>query len=186
MADESEEIKKKINLEKDPKNLDFLQKIGFIPKTSLEDYNVEYELYDFCEQNLIYHIFLLKHQKIEITQSILFLKFEKLVTNFAIYSEGKMSTKLKEKIENCDDLNNKENLINFIKKVNDMYKGINVAFSYFDYDEEKKKKLMEMIEQIKKYCKEECNPPIPIVIYDKNDMNINIFKYMNLFYHKSI
>ena len=176
----------KLKKAKDEKSLEFLTKIGFIPSIELGDYKVEYKLYDLCEQILIYHLFVCKYQKMQINKNILLLKFDKLVFNYAIYHEGKISTNIKEIIDNQNDKNEKnkdEYILNFIKEVNNIYGGINIVLSHIDYaDEEKKKEIMELFEKIKKYCTEELEPKVPLVIYNDNSIDINAIKYINLFY----
>jgi len=62
----SEENKERVILWKESKKRDlkehakYLEKIGFYPSQTLEGYNVEYNLYDLCEQGLLYHLILSK------------------------------------------------------------------------------------------------------------------------------
>ena len=149
----SKNIEDKIKIEKNPKSLEFLNKIGFIPSNQLDDFKVEYKLYDLSEQFLIYHLFLCKYQKMEIAKTILSMNFDKLVVNYALYNEGTITTSLKEKIDFQNSSNNDEFVLNFIKNVNTLYGGISLILSYIDYNEEEKKKnILEMFEKIKKFC----------------------------------
>ena len=175
----SKEIEDKIKVEKNPKSLDFLNKIGFIPSQQMEDFKVEYKLYDLSEQILVYHLFYCKCQKIDIAKTILSMNFDKLVVNYAIYHEGVISTNLKEKIDIQNSENSDEFAFNFIKNVNTLYGGISLVLSYIDYNEEEKKSILEMFEKIKKYCIEELDPKFPLVLYKDN--SFNTFKYINLF-----
>ena len=180
-------IENKIKKEKNEKSLEFLKKIGFIPSKELGDYKVEYELYDLCEQILIYHLFFCKHQKMPISKNILLLKFDKLVMNYALYNEGRITNKIEEEIDNQNCENKEEYIFNFIKKLNEIYGGINLVLGHIDYqDEEKKKELMEMFENIQKYCTEKLDPKVPITIYKENAIDINAFKYISLFYNDPI
>ena len=177
-------IEEKLKTTKNLKNKEFLEKIGFIPNEVLGEYKVEYKLYDLCEQLLIYHLFLCNNQKMEICKNILLLNFDKLVINYAIFQEGKISTQIKQQIENNELNNNEENILNFIKNVKEIYGEISLVLCNIDYkEEEKKKQLTELIEKIKKYCAEDLQPKIPIVIYEADTINVNAFKYMNLFYN---
>ena len=54
--------------------------------------------------------------------------------------------------------------------------------SCFDYKEEEKKKLEELIEKIKKYCEEEIK--VNLEVCDEEKIVNNVFNYMNLFYEK--
>ena len=108
-------IEEKLKTAKNQKNKEFLEKIGFIPTESLGEYKVEYKLYDLCEQILVYHLFLCNNKKMQISKNILLLNFDKLVINYAIFQEGKISTHLKQQIENNELNNNEESILNFIK-----------------------------------------------------------------------
>ena len=180
----SNDIEEKIRSEKNQNSVEFLKKIRFVPTPILGDYRVEYRLFDLCEQILVYHLFLSKCKKKPIEKNILFLKFDKLVLNYAIYSEGFISTNIKQQINN-DNCKTKEDFIfNFIKKVNEIYGGISLVLSLLDYkDEEKKKQVMELFEKLKKYCNESMEPKVPLVIYSDEEIDINSFKYINLFYN---
>ena len=177
-------IEDKIKKEKNEMSLQFLQKIGFIPTAELGDFKVEYQLYDLCEQILIYHLFFCKHQKIPFGKNIVLLKLDKLVINYAIYNEGKITNNIGEGIDNQKCENKEEYILNLIKKLNEKYGGINLVLGYIDYkDEEKKTELMEMFENIQKYCTEQLEPKVPLTIYKENAIDINTFKYINLFYN---
>ena len=180
----SNDIEEKIRSEKNQNSVEFLKTIGFVPTQILGDYRVEYRLFDLCEQILVYHLFLSKCKKNPIEKNILFLKFDKLVLNYAIYSEGFISTNIKQQINN-DNCKTKEDFIfNFIKKVNEIYGGISLVLSLLDYkEEEKKKQVMELFDKLKKYCIESLEPKVPLVIYSDEVIDINCFKYMNLFYN---
>ena len=177
-------IEDKIKKEKNEISLEFLQKIGFIPTVELGDFKVEYQLYDLCEQILIYHLFFSKHQKIPVGKNILLLKFDKLVMNYALYKEGKITNNIEGEIDNQNIENKEEYILNLIKKLNEKYGGINLVLGHIDYkDEEKKTELMEMFENIQKYCTEQLEPKVPITVYKENAIDINTFKYINLFYN---
>ena len=176
----SKEIREKLKNIQENESIYYLQKIGFIPSVNLGEYKVEYRLYDLCEQNLIYHLFLCCKKNAKIEKSILFLKFDKLVFNYAIYNEGNIFTKLKGKIEFLNKRNIEEYIFNFIESANNDYDKMDVVLSYIDYKEEKNQ-LMNLFGSIKKYC-QKINSSIQVFIYDKNDINNEIFKYINLLY----
>ncbi len=161
-----------------------MEKIGFIPTTQIGEYKVEYKLYDLCEQNLIYYLFLLEQKKDPLNKTILFLKFDKLVVNYAIYDNKNITIKLKEKTESNTSQNNiEEYIFNFIKNANKIYNGINLVMNYIDYkDEEQKKKIDNLIARIKKYATEKLEPPVPVIFYGQNAIDIQVFKYINYFY----
>ena len=177
------EIEEKIENAKNPESIKYIQKIGFAPTEEIGEYNVEYKLYDLCEQNLIYHLFLLNQKKVPLTKTILFLKFDKLVVNYAIYNNGNIITKLNDKLQ-YNNNNIEEFILNFIKNVNTTYNGVNLVMNYIDYkDEEKKKNINGLIQRINKFVTEKLEPQVPVILYEQNAIDIKVFKYMNLFYN---
>ena len=177
------EIEEKIENAKNPESIKYIQKIGFAPTDEIGEYNVEYKLYDLCEQNLIYHLFLLNQKKVPLTKTILFLKFDKLVVNYAIYNNGNIITKLNDKLQ-YNNNNIEEFILNFIKNVNTTYNGVNLVMNYIDYkDEEKKKNINGLIQRINKFVTEKLEPQVPVILYEQNAIDIKVFKYMNLFYN---
>ena len=178
LINNSKDFKENAKNKKDEKILQYLEKIGFVPSEVLGDYKVEYKLYDLCEQILIYHLFICKYKKIPINKSILHLNFDKLVVNYSMYNDGIISTKLKEKI----NIDNKDSIFNLIKNANRIYQGLCVVLSQIYYNDEEKKKLIELFEEIKKYCIEKLEPKVSLFLYNDDILYINIFKYMNLFY----
>jgi len=177
------EIEEKIENAKNPESIKYIQKIGFAPTDEIGEYNVEYKLYDLCEQNLIYHLFLLNQKKVPLTKTILFLKFDKLVVNYAIYNNGNIITKLNDKLQ-YNNNNIEEFILNFIKNVNTIYNGVNLVMNYIDYkDEEKKKNINGLIQRINKFVTEKLEPQVPVILYEQNAIDIKVFKYMNLFYN---
>ena len=178
----SDELLETINQCKDKNTKEYLRKIGFFPKCNLEGIKVDYKLYDLCEQNLVYHLYLSQKKNIPINKSLLFLKFDKFIVNYAILYEGNISAG-----SNLNNKYNKNNIedyaISIIEKVNNDYDGVDVILSYIDFcnTEEEKNKLMEIFEKIKKHC-QKMDSTAKVDIYDNDDINICVFKYMNLFY----
>ena len=179
----SNELLEKINTCKDKNAKEYLKKIGFFPNCNLEGIKVEYKLYDLCEQNLVYHLYLSQKKKIPINKSLLFLKFDKFIVNYAILYDGNIRAGLSGKLNKNFNKNNIENnAISIIEKANNDYEGVDVILSYIDYsNEEEKNQLMEIFENIKKHC-QKMDSTSKVVIYDNDDINIDVFKYMNLFY----
>ena len=179
----SNELLEKINTCKDKNAKEYLKKIGFFPNCNLEGIKVDYKLYDLCEQNLVYHLYLSQKKKIPINKSLLFLKFDKFIVNYAILYDGNIRAGLSGKLNKNFNKNNIENnAISIIEKANNDYEGVDVILSYIDYsNEEEKNQLMEIFENIKKHC-QKMDSTSKVVIYDNDDINIDVFKYMNLFY----
>ena len=174
----SEEIDEQLKKEKDKKKIEFLKKVGFIPQENLDDFKIEYKLYNLSEQNLMYHIYLCLGKKVKISKPILFLKLDKLLTTYAIYNGGVIKSQIEEEIKG--DKN--EYIFNLIKYVHNLYKDIDIVLSYIDCKDEKKKELLELFENIKKFANEKLEPKAETFAYQQNEINIEIFKYMNLFY----
>ena len=147
----------------DSESLNYLQKIGFYPSEVLEGYNVEYKLYDLCEQSLIYYLYLSNLKNIIPKKSLLFILFDKLVVNAAIFNEGAIFTKLKGKKDkdsnwkssyfNNININDVNGILDFLENANDTFEGIDLVLSYVDNNEEKKKNLFELFETIKNHAK---------------------------------
>ena len=174
--------------------MNYLQKIGFYPSEIIEGYKVEYKLYDLCEQSLIYHLYLSNLKKNPPKKSVLFMEFDRLVVNAAVFNEGAIFTKLKGKKEKdsnwksryfnnikADDANG---ILDFLENANDTFEGIDLVLSYVDNTEENKKKNMKLFETIKKHCQEKINPRVKVFVYEQNEMANNVFNYMNLFYNE--
>ena len=174
--------------------INYLEKVGFYPNESLEKYNAKFKLYDLCEQSLIYHLYLLNLKNNPPKKSVLFIQFDKLVVNASVFNEGAIFSKLKGKKEkdskwkssyfNNIKTNDVNGILDFLENANDTFEGIDLALSYIDNsDEEKKNKLLELFEIIKKHCQEKISPPIEVFVYEQNEIANNVFKYMNLFYN---
>ena len=177
----------------DSESLNYLQKIGFYPSEVLEGYNVEYKLYDLCEQSLIYYLYLSNLKNIIPKKSLLFILFDKLVVNAAIFNEGAIFTKLKGKKDkdsnwkssyfNNININDVNGILDFLENANDTFEGIDLVLSYVDNNEEKKKNLFELFETIKNHCKEKINPPVEVFVCEQNEIADKVFNYVNSFYN---
>ena len=174
--------------------VNYLQRIGFYPAEVIDGYKVEYKLYDLCEQNLIYHLYLSNLNKTPVKKSVLFMEFDKLVVNAAVFSEGAVLTKLKGQKEkdakwkssyfNNIKTSDVNGILDLLENANDTFEGIDLVLSYIDCDEEKKKAILELFETIKNHCQEKINPPVKVIVYEQDEMANKVFNYMNLFYNK--
>ena len=134
------------------------------------------------EQNLIYHLYSCYKKKIKIEKPLLLLKFDKEVITYAIYNEGNIFTKLKGVKISFNKNNCEEYALNVIENANDECVGVNVILSYIDCkDNEKRNQLIELFRNIKNKCQNIDNS-IKVEEYDNNLINIEVFKYINLFY----
>ena len=187
----NEDIKEKIiaaksktinNTVNDAEYINYLEKIGFYPEEEIEGYKVDCKLYDLCEQNLIYHLLLNKTKNIENNKSILFMLFDDKVCNAAVFNEGAIFSKLKGKNNYLNNINiNDENgVLDFLESVNETFDDVEVILSWVNLEGECKKKMEPLVEKIKKYCEEKIN--VKVTIYDEQDINCDVVKYINLFY----
>ena len=122
------------------------------------------------------------------------MEFDKLVVNAAVFNEGAILTELsnKEKTEETGknwkenylsniNINDVNTVVDFIENANDTFEGIDLILSSVDNkDEEHKKKLEDLFEQVQKKCQEK----IKVNIYKGNEIELNVFKNIHLFYEK--
>ena len=176
-----DELNEEINNANNEQQKNYIKNIGFIPDDKIDNYNFEHKLFDLNEQILLYHIFLnfKKNNKLP-TKSVLLIEFDKLIANAAIYNKGELLTKFKDKDNNFNNINidNVDEILYIIKYANDNFEEIELVLTKKDnIEEDNKKKLMDSIEKIKKYCLEIINPPIKIFEYVHNDILYNTIKY---------
>ena len=181
-----EELNEEISNANNEQQKNYIKNIGFIPDDKIDNYNFEHKLFDPNEQILLYHIFLnfKKNNKIP-TKSVLLIEFDKLIANVAIYNKGELLIKFKDKDNNFNSINidNVDEILYIIKYANDNFEEIELVISKKNnIEEDNKKKLMDAIGKIKKYCLEIINPPIKIFEYEHNDILYNTIKYINFLY----
>ena len=188
----NEDLKDKINAVKSKtinnsvnstEYINYLEKIGFYPGEEIEGYKIDSKLYDLCEQNLIYHLMLNKIKNIENNKSVLFMLFDEKVCNAVVYNEGAIFSKVKGKNNYLSNINiNDENgVLDFLESVNETFEGVELVISWIEVNSEYKKKMEELVEKIKKYCEEKIK--VKVSVYDDEDINAEVIKYINLFYH---
>ena len=170
----SEEIKEKIkSIKASKKNnyeekINYLQKIGFYPSKNLENYNIEYKLYDLCEQSLLYHILLSYSQNIKIEKPIYYMLFDKNFANGAIFNNGKIlinSTYNEETDKNGKlnylsniDINDANDILKILENIQNIFDEIDLILSYIDDgDVNNKKKVLELFKFIKAKCFKKIN-----------------------------
>ena len=166
----------------DPEYINYLEKIGFYPGEEIEGYKIDFKLFDLCEQSLIYHLFISKVKNKEIKKSVLFMLFDEKVVNAAVFNEGAVFSNFKGKKNYLNNINiNDENgVLNFLENANDTFDGIELVVNCFDYKGDKKKKLENLVEKIKKYCEERIK--VNVIICDEKQITNDVFNYMYLFY----
>ena len=178
--DISEKIKEENNT---PEDINYLRKIGFIPKEDIEGYKVEFKLYDLCDQSLLYYLFMNSSEGKDINNS-LFILFDNGVVNASLFDKNSIVNKIKGKgkknikLTNLD-IKDEKAFFDVIKKLKEKFKEIEIALSCINYKKEEGKNLEELIEKIKKYG-DEINSNV--IVYDESQIAFNVFNYMNLFY----
>jgi hypothetical protein len=165
----------------------FLQKLGFYPEKILGDYQISYNLYDFSDQCLIYHLFLNHCQENFVESSTLVMIFDKDKLHVTAMSEGGIFTKFKS-LENgwkhkyysklkIDDF---QNIVGFISKLSDYFDGLDLVLCYMNNDD-KKEDLMTLFNLIEEYTKEKIDEPINVYIYQEEQLILKMLKYIGLF-----
>ena len=125
-----------------------------------------------------------KKEKDEI-KSILLIHLNKNSANITLFNKGEFHSKLKisdSKEINFEDIefNKEEEIFNFIKKVSDNIKILEIILTYDNnLKEEDKKRSTDLIEKLIKYCQEKINPPISACEYDINEIYKIIIKYIH-------
>ena len=165
----------------------FLQKIGFYPDKKMGDFEIMYNLYDFSDQCLIYHLFLVHCQEKFVESSTLVMIFDKDNLHITALNEGGIYTKFKS-LENgwkrkyyskikMDDF---KSIVEFISAVSDSFDGLDLVLCYMN-NEDKKDELLALFKQIKEYTAEKIDEPINVYIYQEEDFIRKILKYIWLF-----
>ena len=167
--------------------IQFLQKLGFYPDKKLDGYQISYNLLDFADQCLIYHLYLVHCQEKFVESSTLVLIFDKDDIHVTAMNEGAIFTKFKKLESDWNDKyysklknDNYESIVNFIKGISDSFDGFDLVLGYIN-NEEKKDDLLAMFEMIKKYVSEKVEEPINVYIYKEEEFIVNLFKYISLF-----
>ena len=165
----------------------FLQKLGFYPDKKIGGQEIIYNLYDFSDQCLIYHLFLNHIQQKYVESSTLVLIFDKYNINVSALNEGAIYNKFNS-VENSwkkkyysklkkDDF---QSIVNFIAAISDSFDGLDLILCFMDNDE-KKDELLALFKQIKKYVEEKIDEPINVYVYNEDNFISKIFKYIDLF-----
>ena len=165
----------------------FLQKLGFYPDKNLSNYTIKYNLYDFTDQCLIYHLFLLHIQEIPVESSTLVMIFDKEAIHITALNEGAIYTKFKSLEKNWVDkyyskikADDFKSICNFISNLSDTFDGLDLVLCYIN-NEEKKEDLGNMFKLIKEYVEEKIDEQINVYIYNEENFITHILKYIGTF-----
>ena len=175
----------KITLEKynnSPKEYDLIYKIGFLPKIIINEKNIDYNLYNLSDISMFFHIYSCYLNKIYISNSIILINFDKYTLNVTGFCEGGIYNKMKGIEYNKNDYKNfKENIIKFIKNVNDNYDGIDLIITYCDI-ESIKDDVNEIINDISTVCYS-VDPAIKMKVYGDTILR-DLFLYNEIFFRE--
>lgn len=173
----------------------YIQSISFYPDSKIYGNFVSYNLYNFCDQCLIYHLFLCHCKEKIVESSTVFLLLDAENIYVSSFSEGAIFYKFKGLENNWEDRyysklnkNNYENIIHFIESINDSFDGLDLALCYMnssnDNDRKDEKECFEMFNKIKKHCMEKIDPPINVYIYNENELISEVVNYIGVFYEE--
>jgi hypothetical protein len=117
----------------------FVQKIGFCPDKKLGKYEINYQLYDFSDQCLIYHLFLNNVQGKKSQNSTLVLIFDKYSLNVTALNDGAIFTKFNS-LENSWDkkyysklkMDVFKSITDFITAISESFEGLDLVLCYMD------------------------------------------------------
>ena len=165
----------------------FLQKLGFNPDKKIGEYEVSYNLYDFSDQCLLYHLFIINCQEKYDENSTLVMIFDKNFLHITAMNEGGIFTKFKSLENNwnekyysklkMDDFNS---IVDFIGATSESFEGLELVLCYMN-NEDKKDELLELFKKIKENFDEKIDEEIKIHIYQEDDLIKKVFKYIDCF-----
>ena len=165
----------------------FLQKLGFYPDEKLDRFEIKYNLYDFSDQCVIYHLFLNHIQEKYVESSTLFLLFDKFTVSSSAINEGAIFNKFKslekgwrQKYYSNLNSNDFNSIVYFIKAISDSFDGLDLVLCYMDNDD-KKDEILNLFRQIKEFVQKNIYESINVYIYHEENFIKKIFKYIGLF-----
>ena len=183
LTKKSKYIKKAFNDCEDNKEKKYIENIGFIPDQEINKIKVFYKLYSLNEQIVINHK-LLKYQKEKNIKNtinfLLLIYFNKKVLNTILFHKGeflkKYSLPNSNEIDFKDiDINNENEIIDFLNNVNENIKDIELLLIY---ENDLENKEVDLINKIKNYSGEKIYQPLPCVEYNIDDICNNVIKYI--------
>ena len=183
LTKKSKYIKKAFNDCEDNKEKKYIENIGFIPDQEINKIKVFYKLYSLNEQIVINHK-LLKYQKEKNIKNtinfLLLIYFNKKVLNTILFHKGeflkKYSLPNSNEIDFKDiDINNENEIIDFLNNVNENIKDIELILIY---ENDLENKEVDLINKIKNYSGEKIYQPLPCVEYNIDDICNNVIKYI--------
>ena len=167
--------------------IQFLQKLGFYPDKKIANYEIKYNLLDFTDQCLIYHLFLNHIQEKPVESSTLVMIFEKDALHITSLNEGAINDKFKEIEKNWKSryyskikMDDFKSICNFISSLSDTFDGLDLVLCHYN-NEEKREELDNMFKLIKGFVEEKIDEPINVYIYNEDNFIVHVLKYIEMF-----
>jgi len=167
--------------------IQFLEKLGFYPDKKISNYDVKYNLYDFTDQCLIYHLFLNHIQERHLDNSALVMIFDKDTIHITsmnqnvIFNQFKTWEKnLKVKYYSQIKYDEIKTIFNFIKALAESFEGFDLVLCSMN-NEEKKEEMENKFKQIKQFTDEKVEEGIRLFVYDEDKFIVDMLKYIEMF-----
>ena len=167
--------------------IQFLEKLGFYPNKKISNYDIKYNLYDFTDQCLIYHLFLNHIQERALHESTLVLIFDSETIHITALNKGTIFHKFRTLEKNWrakyysqikyDDI---KSICNFIKAMSGSFEGFDLVLCSIN-NEEKKEEFENKFKEIKQFTDEKIEEQIRTFIYYEDKFIVDILKYIETF-----
>ena len=167
--------------------IQFIEKLGFYPDKKISNYELKYNLYDFTDQCLIYHLYLNHIGKKPMEDNTIVMVFDNESLNITSIREGVIFNKFtilekkwKSKFFSNIKGNDLKSICNFISSMSNSFDGFDLVLCTVNA-EEKKEEYENLFKQIKEFIDENIEYQINIFKYDENDFVSKIIKYIGMF-----
>ena len=167
--------------------IQFLEKLGFYPNKKISNYEIKYNLYDFTDQCLIYHLFLNHIQERKLKNSTLVMIFDKESIHITAMNKGTIFNKYKTLEKNWkakyysqmkyDDM---KSICNFIKALSNSFKGFDLVLCSIN-NGEKNEEYENKFKQIKQFVDEKLEEQIRVFVYYEDKFIVDMLKYIEMF-----
>ena len=167
--------------------IQFLEKLGFYPNKKISNYEIKYNLYDFTDQCLIYHLFLNHIQERRLDESTLVMIFDSENIHITALNKGAIFHKFKAFEKNWkakyysqikyDDM---DSITNFIKAMTNSIGGFDLVLCSIN-NEEKKEEFENKFKQIKDFVTENIEERIRLFVYYEDKFIVDMIKYIETF-----
>ena len=167
--------------------IQFLEKLGFYPNKKISNYEIKYNLYDFTDQCLIYHLFLNHIQERSLDESTLVMIFDSQMIHITAMNKGIIFHKFKTLEKNWkvkyystikfDDM---KSICNFIKAMAGSLGGFDLVLCSIN-NEEKKEEFENKFKEIKQFTDGKVAEQIRVFIYYEDKFIVDILKYIETF-----